>query len=171
MQPAVYDVALLGQLGIPSRGVTSEEARAAFAGRYLYNDMPGSLDRYADRTFAATRVDINAVLRVTNAYLAGVGTPEQAAAAAESLSQAADRYMTLNQAASVDPSAFRQYLETTPEERATLAQIQRLETLLADMRTLGLPAVEYRQARARLIASVASDKLPPETLARTLQGS
>jgi hypothetical protein len=172
VQPATYDVAMLNQLGIASRGVSSEEARAAFAGRYLYNDMPGELDRYnAERTFAATRVDINAVLRVTNAYVGGLGVPQQAAAASQALSQAADRYMTLSQASSVDPAAFRQYLESNPQEQETLAQIQRLEALLADMRSLGLPAVEYRQARARLLSSIASDKLPMEVLARTLKGS
>jgi hypothetical protein len=160
---------MLAALGIPARGVTSDESLNAFAGRFYYSDMPASLDRFGERQFAATRVDINAVQRVANAYLSGVGAPEQATAAAQALSGAATRYMTLSQASDVDPAAFRSYLESTPDEQATLAQIQQLERLLADLKGLGLPPVEYRQARAALLSKLASDSLTPELIARTVE--
>lgn len=170
VQPKVYNLALLGSLGIASRGVTSAESRAALTGRYVYDDMPGALERYAEGgTFSATRIDIDAVRRVANAYMGGVGSAAQAPATSESLGAAASRYMTLSQASSVDPAEFRSYLENTPEEGATLAQIQRLENMLADMRNLGLPPGEAAQARVRLIASLSSETLPPDALGRALR--
>jgi hypothetical protein len=114
-------------------------------------------------------VDIDAVRRVASAFVSVAGTPDQASAAAQNLSEAANRYFTLSQASNLDPAAFRNYLETTPDEQATLAQVQKLEALLADVKKLGLPAVEYRQTRARLLASMASDRVPADVLAKTVE--
>jgi hypothetical protein len=167
----VYDVGLLTELGIAGRGVSADEARAAFSGRYEYNDMPAGVEQFADtRPFAATRVDIAAVMRVAAAYRQVVGTtPERTGQVGQELGEAAGRYFTLTQATDVDPAAFRNYLETTPDEQATLAKVRQLENLLADIRRLGLAEVEYRQARARVLSQIASEKLPADVLAKAIE--
>jgi hypothetical protein len=170
VQPQVYDAASLSRMGIASRGPSSDEARASIDGRYLYSDMPASLDKYVDgRTFAATRADIASVKRVAQAYNAALGTQAQSEAMAQTLRSAADRYFTLNQASSLDGAKFRQYIESTPTEQETLAAVQKLETMLANVKALGLPPVEYRQARERILASLASKTLPADQLARTVE--
>jgi hypothetical protein len=168
VQPKVYDAELMGQVGVASRGVSGDEAREALAGRYMYSDMPASLDTFrAGRTFAATRTDIESVKRLKSAYQGAVGTAEQASALAKALGDSAQRYMTLHQA--MDPVAFRSYVESTPGEKDTLLAMQRLEGLLADVKSLGLPAVEYSQARAKILASLATSGLTAEQLAKALE--
>jgi hypothetical protein len=172
VQPEVFDLRMFGPLGVNARGPSSEEAVAAFMGRYLYSDLPGSLDRYRDdRSFAATRVDIATVSRLVQNHAAvfGAADANQAGAMADALNQSAARYFTLTQAAEMDPGGFRRYLESTPQEQAALAHIQKLEGLLASLRNLGLPPVEYNQARERLLASVSSRRLTPQLLAKVVE--
>jgi hypothetical protein len=152
--------------------VTPDEAAASISGPYMYSDMPGSLDKYVDnRVFAATRMDLQAVKRVAQARDAALGTADadQTAVLAKSLAAAADRYFTLNQASAMDGAKFRTYIESTPNEKDTLAAVQKLEALLADVKSLGLPPVEYRQTRDRLLAGLVSAKLPADQLAKTLE--
>jgi hypothetical protein len=69
----------------------------------------------------------------------------------------------------MDGSKFRQYIETTPTEQETLAAVQKLEVMLADVKKLGLPSVEYRQARERVLTTLASSKLPADQLAKAVE--
>src|SRR6185436_5347803 len=116
-----------------------------------------------------SRADIASVRRVAQAYTAAVGAQGNSEALAKSLAAAADRYFTLNQASSMDGARFRQYIEATPTEQETLAAVQNLEAMLANVKQLGLPPVEYRQARERILGSLASSKLPADQLAKALE--
>jgi filamentous hemagglutinin family protein len=173
VQTKVYDAAMMTRMGVAARNPSSEEARGALDGRAMYSDMPASLDRYSDRQFVATRADIASVKRVTKRYDATLGGEGQAQAMAKALGDAAERWYSLNQASAMDGAKFRAYLESNPAEKETLAAMVKLEAILTDVKALGLPPVEYHQTRERLLAAVASPKLPADQLAKAVdkQGS
>ncbi len=168
-QPRVYNVSTLSRVGVATRGVNPDEARTLLmGGTLLYSDMPASTDRYVDnRNFVATRANPDGESRLAKAYDALLGPEGQTQAVNQTLSAAADRYLA--NAPTMDPTAFRKYIETTPTEKDALFAIQKLEAMLADAKKLGLPAIEYRQARARMLAGLASPRLTVDQLAKTVE--
>lgn len=159
VQPEAYDLRLFQRLSINARGVSEEEISDALIGRLVYNDLPSGVETFnrEERRFAATRADIDSVLRIVGERDAAFGTPDadQTQAIAASLAESANRYFTLSGASRIDPVEFRKFLESSPQEQRTLAYIQQLQAVLSDMKTLGLPASEYQQSQVRLLSQVA----------------
>ena len=151
----------------------SDEAVASLIGRYMYNDMPASTEGFgADRTYAATRANHKTMSRVAGNFdsIFGANDTPQTAAIAAALAASSQRYFSLNEATEPDPGAFRTFLEQSPAEAQTLAYIRNLESLLADLKGLGLTAVEYRQTRNRILSAVAPQGgLTVDQLARAIE--
>jgi len=179
VQPEVFDLRLLARLGVDSRSVNQSEIVASMVGRLLYDDLPVGIDAFALQRFVvATRLDIQNVQRVASIYDSVFGTPGQdrTAQIASDLAASASRFAGRDQgrdqgnapASPVDAAAFRAYLSSTQAEAATLAHVRSLESLLAEMRTLGLSGREFAQARLRLLGPLASDAIGASTLDEVL---
>jgi hypothetical protein len=120
----------------------------------VYDDLPGRGGRGSH--IAATRLDVDAVIRLVRRYDEVFGTKddERTRRIAQTLADAMGRYRVLDQ--SPDAAKFRGYLERTPEEGQALAYVQQLEGLVADMKKLGLPPSQLAKARERLYAGLAA---------------
>jgi hypothetical protein len=153
--------------------VSRDEALAAMAGQYFYSDLPATTDSFQnERVYRATRIDPKAIRRVVNRYGDLIGEPEsdQTTRIARSLGASANRYFSLSQAGAIDPATFREYLQTSIGEGESLSYIQQLEGLLADMKSLGLDGIEYRQARAKLLADIVpKERMTVEQFARVIE--
>lgn len=150
--PEVFDLRLLARLGVEARGVTREEAVSAHLGRYMYADLPRSAGGRAS-SMAATRLDVHAVQRLVARYdeVFGTATQDRTGEIAAALTGAVGRYRTL---ADAGETSLREYLSANAQEREALAFVQRLDALLADMRSIGLPGAELARARERVVGAV-----------------
>lgn len=166
VQPEVFDIRLFTRLAIDARGVSSEEVTQALRGRLVYIDLPANIQDFgSQQPFAATRTDIDLVIRAVRNYSAAFGpgdtakTNEMAAAIAAT----ANRYFSLNAAGQFDAQNFRTFLESDPAERQTLEHVQRLQAVLSDVQRFGLTPAELAQTRKKLVAGVApKDRLTPD---------
>ncbi len=155
IKPAVFDVRAMARLAVTSRGVSPEEAIGAMAGRYLINDLPAGVDRYGEeRTYSAARVDIDAAMRVVDRFNAVFGLPgrDRSPQIGAAMAEAHDRYLT----SSLRSQSFGAYLDATPGEVEALGYVSSIRTLLDDLRAMGLPEMEYRRARDRILGEIAT---------------
>ncbi len=169
IKPAVFDVRAMARLAVTSRGVSPEEAIGAMAGRYLINDLPAGVDRYGEeRTYSAARVDIDAAMRVVDRFNAVFGLPgrDRSPQIGAALAEAHDRYLT----SSLRAQSFGSYLDATPGEVEALGYVSSIRTLLDDLRAMGLPEMEYRRARDRILGEIATPgRLSVEQLADLIE--
>jgi len=167
----VFDLRLLARVGVTARATAPSESTAGLAGPLVYNDLPGTTGTAPGDVLAANRMDIRTVARAVNRYNAVFGTPEQdqTGAIAGDIAGATTRWFSISQASAFDPDAFRTYVESTPGEAQTLARIQQLEGLLAQLRGLGLTGAEYRVSAGRLLAPVTpAGQATPDQMARAI---
>lgn len=170
--PEAYRVDLLNRIALLGRGVSDTEAADAMIGPALFNDLAEApaLSGPALAT-AATRLHRPAVESAVARFDAVFGPEgeDRSAEVRDLLASTAGRYMSLTQAASVDPGAFRAWLATSDGSPDALATIANLSDLLARLRSLGLTAPEYSQARDRILAVIAPQGMTVETLAALLE--
>lgn len=158
--PGLVDLLLMQQIAIDARLPGAEEARSAFAGRALYNNLPAAAGQFDDPyPVIATRLDRDAVADAVEVYneLFSPDEENRTAEVARTIAASMTRYFALSEAGDFDPAAARNYLEASPEESAALAYVNRLRDLLTEVRQTGLTLAEYRRVRDRLLAAVAPE--------------
>ncbi|GJQ30017.1 MAG: hypothetical protein HBSAPP03_19010 [Phycisphaerae bacterium] len=157
VQVEVFDLRLLARMGVQGRPTSANESQAGLSGPLVYNDLPGAAEAFAaERSYAATRQDIQVVIALVERYNAVFGTAEQdrTAEIAREFAEASARWKALGNEGSFDAAAFRAWVRNTPEERVIAERIAQIEGLLGEMRKLGLTEPEYRQARQRLLRTI-----------------
>jgi len=71
----------------------------------------------------------------------------------------------------VDPLAFRQFVEKTPEQKAALDLMNELRTLFAQIANLGLTDIQIRNAEQLVVRGITPTGLTPEQLVRAIKGA
>lgn len=168
MKVRVFDLRLLSRLLLPGRATATTEAVAGLGGPLVYNDLAfASSD---PQLIAATRFDIQGVMRAVNRYNATFGTPDQdqTPQVAADVNKGVQQWMALSGATSFDPAAFRAFAQSDKADVSTRQRIAQLESVLVDLRGLGLTTTEYRLARARVLEPLAGNGVKVEDLAAAI---
>lgn len=150
--PRPYNIELLRRVAIAARGVDRAEA-TDLSERYLYMDLPANPNEQLAASIVATRFDIGTVVEVVARYDAVFGTPEASrlAEVASELQSAMGQYLSLNDASTLDPSGFNEFLRTSPDHERAYRDAVALNELLDRLRTMGLTRGEYVETRDRLM--------------------
>jgi len=170
VQVTVFDLRLLARLAVAGRPTSTAESTSGLRGPLVYNDLSPEAQAYIDeRVYAATRSDIQLVLRLVDRYNGIFGEPDadRTPEIADDLARAARQWTTLQRAAEVDPAAFRDWVQSSPDHAALARRIGQIESLCADLKKLGLSEPEFRQAKLRLLKPLATD--PAMTVDRLMQ--
>lgn len=170
VQPEVYDLDLLAQLGIQARGVKTKESRDGLAGNYVYNDIGDDVDD-PGQTFSATRIDIQTVIALLKKYEGVFGPMGQGSeVAAQAIASSSSNYLSMSQAAEVDVSGYNTYLHNTPSEALALATVTQLKSALAELQKLPLTADEFDAIRTTLLGRIAgASQITPEQLQKLIE--
>lgn len=164
----VFDLRLLSRLLLPGRATATSEAVAGLGGPLVYNDL--AFAPTDPQLIAATRFDIQGVMRAVNRYNAAFGAPDQdqTPQVAADLKAGVQQWLTLSGATTFDPAAFRAFAQSQQADASTRERIAQIESILAEVRGLGLTATEYRLARARLLEPLAGNGVKAEDLAAAI---
>jgi hypothetical protein len=108
---------------------------------------------------AATRFDIQAVIRVVDRYdaLFGPTDADRSAQVAAAVRGSVDSYFTLRGASSLDPADYASYVASLPPEDSARLELAQARALLGELKALGLTETEYRLARNRMLATLRPD--------------
>jgi len=170
--PEAYRVDLLNRIALLGRGVSDTEAAEAMVRPALFNDLAESAALTGPALVTtATRLHRPAVETAVERFNSVFGPEgeDRSAEVRDLLNSTTGRYMSLTQAATVEPGAFRAWLASSDGNPEALATIDNLSDLLARLRSLGLTAPEYAQARDRILAVVAPSGMSVEALAALLE--
>lgn len=164
----VFDLRLLARVLVPGRNVAASEALGGLAGPLVYDDLVEASQN--PTVVAATRFDIQGVMRVVNRYNATFGSPDQdqTPQVAADLNAGVQQWLTLSGATTFDPGAFRAFAQSDQADAAIRQRIAQLEGVLGALRGLGLTSTEYRLARARVLEPLASLGVGVEDLAAAI---
>ncbi len=175
VRPESYDLSVLARIAVLGRGVSDAEAAEAMSGRAMYNDLPTEPRAVEpERRIVATRISGQAAVRAARVYgeVFGAEGAERYGEIGAEIADSSRRYLSIEQAASLDPAAFRAYLEDAAQERATLDRLRGVQRVLAELRGLGLTRVEYVEARRRILSAIVTEGGPSvEALVEIIEGA
>lgn len=182
---------VLESMKIYTRDLTAEELQDFLSGRAFYNDTERSLSPDAsDTDFDVTinRLYPPMVTRLVGPYLRVFYKPKVDPDTGEetltidsnggkrsngeirkTIADAITRFMGDATEGTPDPIAFREYLETTPEESQALFLVDNLGQFLTELELLGLGPAEEAKAREAVFEPIRPAKLnKPPSLFETL---
>ena len=174
MIPEAFSLKMLQALGIPARAPSPAEIAQAGGGRAVYSDLPGGRSAQTPPA-TASRLSGESTRRAAAIYgsLFGPGDADRSGEVGQSVAESMDRYgaaMSLDQAAEVDPAAFRAWIASNADEAPVSETLAQLEDLLDELAGMGLTEAEYRTSSEQLLERVAasSEGLSVEDLRRLL---
>jgi len=172
LSPALRE--LLEQLGIFARDLTAVEQNLLAVGLPVAYDDTVKTDepQHSDYTVAAARLPDDLVQATVGTYRR-VFEKEgkyQDTEARGLLQKAFDAYKATVKE-EVDPLAFRQFVEKTPEQKAALDLMNELRTLFAQIANLGLTDIQIRNAEQLVVRGITPTGLTPEQLVRAIKGA
>lgn len=148
-----YDLALLAKIGIDARAIAAPQAIDNLDGVGVYLDLATASSLPAIE-LSANRVTAAAVIRVSNAYDAAFGVNDATQPAVADTLAANISTLNAGEIAATDTAAL---------------ELARLQTLLTNLKGLGLTDREYRIARDRILAPVTPTDLTTAQLGELIE--